>query len=477
METAWNILTGFFEYGILLYCLGVMSSYLVIGVVSAREILRYQREDSLSNLNHLLASPLAPSISIIAPAYNESMTIVDNIRSLLSLHYDNLTVIVVNDGSKDDTLAKAIASYDLELMDFFYDEQVSTKKVRGVYRSKNSAFRKLIFVDKENGGKADAINVGINVADSTYFACIDVDCIIEQDAFLKMAKPVMQGGEERIVAVGGIVWLTNDSEITNGKLIQVKTPKTAVPKFQVLEYFRAFLLGRTAWSKFNGLLLISGAFGLFDRDLVIEVGGYNHNTVGEDMELVMRMHARMRETGEPYKIEYIPDPLCWTEAPADYNILSRQRNRWTRGTIECLTIHKKMLFNRKFGVLGMVSYPYWLLAEWAAPFVEAGGLIFFFWAAFMGMVNWPFFFALLVLVYVFALTISFFAILVQELTCGLYTTYSDILQLMKTAIIEPFVYHPRTVSWSLRGNYDFFTGANKGWGEMTRAGFSQPKDT
>ncbi len=463
----------FFEYGIWFYSLMIIGSYILIAIVSGREVTRYCEEKEVNDHRALLSTEYAPSIAIIAPAYNESATIIPNIRSLLSLHYVDLTVIVVNDGSKDDTRDKVIEAYNLEQVDFAYNEQIDTQKVRGVYKSKNRAFRKLLFVDKENGGKADAINVGVNIADAEYFACIDVDCIIEPDAFLKMAKPFMEASEKRIIAVGGIVWLTNDADIENGKLNKVVSPRSFVPRMQVIEYFRAFLIGRTAWAKFNGLLLISGAFGVFDREIAIAAGGYNHNTVGEDMELVMRMHAYMREREEPYEIAYLPDPLCWTEAPADFNILGRQRNRWTRGTIECLLLHKKMLLNPKYGVLGMVSYPYWMLAEWLAPFVEFFGITFLIIMGLCGLANWAFCLSLMLLLYAFSICLSMYAIYIQEISFNKYENKKDILHLLLTAAIEPFYFHPRVVWWALKGNYDFVTGKNTGWGEMVRQGFDK----
>lgn len=451
----------------------ILSSYLVISFISTNEVVGYVRRRRIQEHESILSSPFQPSISIIAPAYNEAVTIVDNIRSLLSLHYSNMTIIIVNDGSKDDTLKEAMEAYDLYKVEQHYDEKISTKKVRGIYRSHKKAFSKLIVVDKENGGKADAINVGINVSKTDYFACIDVDCIIDQDAFLRLVEPVMKSGSKKIGAVGGIVWLTNDADIKCGKVMHLRAPKSFIARIQVVEYFRAFLLGRPAWASNNGMLLISGAFGMFDRETVLEIGGYNHNTVGEDMELVMRMHAYYRAHNIDYEVAYIPDPLCWTEAPSDFNVLGRQRNRWTRGTIECLKLHKSMFLNSKYGVLGLISYPYWLLAEWLAPFVEAVGLVFFLVIAILGLANWPFFLALLLLVYFFAVFISIYAIFIQEMTYHKYESVNDILLLVKTALLEPLLYHPRTVKWSLSGNKDHFTGQNKGWGEMTRAGFKK----
>ncbi len=465
----------FFQYTIFFYCMSIIASYVIMAIVSGVSVYRYYKRSRNEDYRQLLSSPYAPSISIIAPAYNESATIVDNIRSLMNLHYGKLTVIVVNDGSKDDTRDRAIEAYDLEKVPFAYNMGVKTKEVRGVYKSKNPAFSKLIFVDKHNGGKADAINVGINVSQTDLFACIDVDCIIESDAFLKMAHPYMVNDKERIIAVGGIVWLTNDAEIKEGQLIRLRSPETFPPRMQVVEYFRAFLLGRTAWSTFNGLLLISGAFGLFDREIAVAAGGYNHNTVGEDMELVMRMHAYMRERKLPYRVEYIPDPLCWTEAPGNFNILGRQRNRWTRGTIECLMIHKKMFFNPRYGALGLLSYPYWFFAEWLAPFVEAGGILFVILAAIFGWLNIPFFMWLTICLFAFSFCLSTFSIWLQMVTYDCYKGKRDLLSLTLTAFIEPFWYHPRVVYWALKGNYDFFSKKNVGWGEMTRQGFANKK--
>lgn len=473
-QSVLDILLQFFEFGIFFYCMTVMGSYLVIGYLSARQVKRYIKDRNSTDYNQLLSSPLLPKIAIIAPAYNEQVTIVDNIRSLLSIHYSNLTVIVVNDGSKDNTLAAAIENYNLQKIDYYYHSAVPTKAVRGVYQSTNPAFKNLLVIDKENGGKADAINVGINIADADYFACIDVDCIIESDSFLKMVKPIMQSTNKLMVAVGGIVWLTNESDIEQGRLIEIKSPNAFIPRMQVLEYFRAFLLGRTAWSSVNGLLLISGAFGLFHRQTVLTVGGYNHKTVGEDMELVMRMHRHLLENKIPYAVGYVPEPLCWTEAPSDYTVLGKQRHRWARGTVECLMIHKKMFFNPTYKFLGLVSYPYWLFVEWLAPFAEAGGLIFVIVFALLGFINWHFFFLMVILVYVFAIFISQFAILVQVQTYARYKNLTDLRKLIVTALVEPIRYHPRTVYWSLKGNYDLMRGKNVGWGNMTRAGFATP---
>ncbi len=470
-----RVIFDFFNYGILLYSLTVFALYLFIGFYAVGGIRHYLRSNLFTDYRLLAASPHAPGMSILAPAYNEEATVVDNVRSLLSLHYNNLEVIIINDGSKDDSLNKLIAEYSLHKIDFFVNEQIKAKKVRGVYKSDNPVFHKLVVVDKENGGKADALNVGINIACKPYIVCIDVDCILEQDALLKMAKPFLQETRYRVIASGGVVRIANSCVIKDGRLEKVNLPDRFLPRVQALEYIRAFLLGRMAWSRMNGLLLISGAFGAFEKEIVIACGGYNHNTVGEDMELVVRMRRYMEEKKQPYKVTFIPDPLCWTEAPESYKILGRQRNRWTRGTIETLRFHKVMCFNPKYGLLGMLSYPYWLFFELMAPVVEFAGMVVLLMAAFLGYVNWSVFFALLGFILSFGFLYSVFAILMEVLTYNQYKRSKDILRLSFTALLEPFLFHPFLVWSAIRGNIDLVRKKNS-WGEMTRKGFAVKKN-
>ncbi len=233
---------------------------------------------------------------------------------------------------------------------------------------------------------------------------------------MKLAKPFLEGTNKRIIATGGVIRIANNCVVEDGRLVKVNLPRQMIPRIQTLEYIRAFLLGRMAWSRLNGLLLISGAFGAFDRDIVIKCGGYDHRTVGEDMELVVRMRRYMEERNEPYKVSFIPDPLCWTEAPSNFKILGRQRNRWTRGTIETLRFHKVMFFNRKYGLLGMLSYPYWLFFEFLAPIIEFIGAIIFLILCVFGLINWSFFVSLLTFIFSFGMLYSVFAILMEVMT-------------------------------------------------------------
>lgn len=469
-----SIVLDILTYAILTYSVVLLSIYVFIGLYSIVEIREYLFKNSFTDYRALAGASQAPSMSILAPAYNEGANVIENVRSLLSIHYNNLEVIIINDGSKDDSLEKLIAAYDLYKSDFFVNEQISTKAVRGVYKSRAKKYRKLIVVDKENGGKADALNVGINISQKDYIVCIDVDCILEQNALLKLAKPFLENANKRVIATGGVIRIANGCTIEDGRLVKVNLPKSFLPRMQTLEYIRAFLLGRMAWSRLNGLLLISGAFGAFDKEIAVKCGGYDHKTVGEDMELVVRMRRYMEELKQPYSVSFIPDPLCWTEAPVSFKILGRQRNRWARGTIETLRMHKKMFFNPKYGLLGMLSYPYWFFFEYLAPIIEFVGLICFVVMALFGLTNWYFFFGLLGLVFSFGIMYSVFAILMEVLTYNQYGRFRDILRLLITALVEPFVFHPFVVWSSIKGNIDLYQNKNS-WGEMTRQGLTTPK--
>lgn len=463
-------------YGIFIYAVVLLLSYIGIGFFSIGETRDYMHENEFTDYRLLASSRHAPSVSILAPAYNEGATITENVRSLLSLYYSNIEIVILNDGSKDDSLQKLIDAYDLEKVSFHVDYKISTKEVRGVYKSRNPVYKKLVVVDKENGGKADALNVGINVSSNDYIVCIDVDCILEQDAILKMMKPFLEEGEEKVIASGGVVRIANSCEIKDGRLLKVHLPKNYWARLQSLEYIRAFILGRMAWARLNGLLLISGAFGAFDKDIVIKAGGYDHNTVGEDMELVVRMRRYMEERNEKYKVTYIPDPLCWTEAPVSSKILGRQRNRWTRGTIETMRFHRKMFFNPRYRLLGMLSYPYWFFFEMVAPLIEFFGMVVFILLTIFGLVNWHMFIALLVFIISFGYLYSAFAAYMEVATFNMYRRRTDMMKLLLTALTEPFIFHPFVVWSAIRGYVDMIR-KKKSWGEMTRQGFSSTSTT
>ena len=454
----------------------ILSIYIIMGVFSASALYRYIHKNKYIDYIAILSSDIAPHVSILAPAYNEAKNVVDNVRSLMSINYVNLEIIIINDGSTDDTMQKLIANYQLRQVKFAVDYKIACNEIRGVYKSDNKAFQKLLVIDKVNGGKADALNAGINISTSELIMSIDVDCIIESDAVLKMVKPFIEETSKKVIASGGVIRVANNCDVGIGKINMVRFPNKLIAGFQVLEYSRAFILGRMAWSKINGLLLISGAFGMFDKELAIKAGGYNHNTVGEDMELVVRMRRYMHDNKlGKYIVSFIPDPLCWTEVPDTLKVLGRQRNRWTRGTMQTLFIHKKIFFNPKYLLLGLVSYPYWFFFEWLAPIVELLGLIYFTILVILGVVSWPFFLTLSALVYSFAFMLTLFSILYEEATFNAYKRKTDILKMIGLALLEPFIYHPLVVFWAIKGNIAYLKGDNA-WGKMDRTGFATRKE-
>lgn len=449
----------------------VFTSYLSLVIYSAIALRKYLRKNSYVDYNSLLTSPLLPSVSVIVPAYNESASIVDNIRTLLSLYYSEFEIVVVNDGSSDDSMEKIIQAYDLEKVNYYFDYKLSCERIRGVYKSRNRSFKKLMVIDKQNGGKSDALNAGLNVVKNDLIVSIDADSIMEQDALLKLVKPFLEGKDKKVIGTGGVIRIANSCEIHGGKIKKINLPKRWLPRAQVMEYTRAFLLGRISWSELDGLLLISGALGMFDREIVIKAGGYSTKTVGEDMELVVKIRRYMADRGLSYSVEYIPDPLCWTEVPSTVSSLARQRSRWTRGTLETLYTHRKLFLNRKYGKLGMLGYPYWLFFEWLAPIMEFFGILIFAILAFTGKLNVSFFLLLLGFVYFFAVSLSIWSILFEEITFHKYDKRRDVIKLLLTAFLEPLFYHPLTLMMAIKGNIDKLRRKSS-WGKQEREGFN-----
>lgn len=468
----WHVLSEDFTRFIIIYCLLMLAMYLGIALFSIKANRDYIRKLYFTNYRVLASSELSPWVSVVAPVYNEGANVFENVRSLLCLHYEHMELIIVNDGSKDDTMARLIKGFDLEeTEEGLQNLPLRCKSIKGVYRSRNPVYRKLRVIDKVNGGKSDALNAGINLANHRYIVSIDGDCILEQDAILKLVKPFLEATNKRVIATGGVIRIANSCEVYDGKLAKVHLPKNFLARAQVLEYLRAFLLGRMAWSHLDGLLLISGAFGAFDREILIASGGYSHDTVGEDMELVVRMRRYMADRKMPYKVAFIPDPLCWTEAPASYKILGRQRNRWARGTAETLWRHRRMFFNPRYGILGVLSFPYWFFFEFLAPVVEFLGLLVFVFLLNMGWINWPLFWALLAFTFSLGFLFSVFAIVMEASTFDQYRERGDLRKLLLTALIEPFCFHPFVVWSAVRGYIHLFR-KERVWGDMARQGFT-----
>jgi cellulose synthase/poly-beta-1,6-N-acetylglucosamine synthase-like glycosyltransferase len=416
----------------------------------------------------LLNSPLLPEVSILVPAYNEALTIAQSVRSMLDLNYPHYDVIVINDGSKDETMRVLIDEFHLYKSTCRSGNAI-TQPVRAVYRSRDPI--RLTVVDKANGGKADALNAGLNVARSPLVAAVDSDSLLEEDALLHVVEPFVEN-PSKVLATGGIVRVVNGCTVERGKVTRVATTSRILPLFQTIEYLRAFLGGRVAFSFLNSLLLISGAFGIFDREAIVEAGGFATSTVGEDMELVVRLHRLSREKKKPYLIVFVPEPVCWTEVPESWKVLHRQRNRWQRGTVESLMAHDKMLFHPKCGGPGWFSLPYFVVFEMLGPVVEMAGYVFTVAGIFLGIISVKIALLFFVVSVLFGVLLSMSAVVLEEFTMRRYPSVKDLARLLAAAVLENFGYRQLLTLWRLEGVWDGLRG-KRGWGAMERRGFEQ----
>lgn len=454
------------------YFVFVNTFYFTMLAISFGAIVHYIRRSAFSDYTVILQSELSPAISILAPAYNESASCIESVNSLLKLNYPTMEVIFVNDGSKDNTLDVMIREFSLVRTERVYIQRIETRPVRGIYISSKNEYKNLIVVDKQNGGKADALNVGINVSRYPLVCSIDADSVLEDDAMLKVAKPYLD--DDTTIAVGGIVRIANGCTIERGRVKEVKLSPKMIPSFQVVEYFRAYLSGRMGWGAVNGLLIISGAFGLFKKEIVLAVGGYKHDTVGEDMELVVRMHRYCIERKIPYRVDFVPDPVCWTEAPETLKILGRQRNRWHRGLIDTLLIHKTMLLNPRYGVLGMLAVPYFFFIEMLGPVIEGFGYVVIFFGFFFDLINVEVFILFFIVSIIYGVMFSVGAVLLEEISFHRYPRIRDLIKLMLLGLVENFGYRQITVWWRVKAFWDYARGV-KTWGTMQRVGFGGTK--
>lgn len=452
-----------------LYYLGVNLIYLFLLVTAIRSSVVHQQRLASVRLERMKTSPFAPPISLLVPAHNEEKTIVESVRSFLSLEYPAFEVIVINDGSEDGTLAALTEEFQLLRTDMVYVQEVPSKPVRGVYMSQIEP--RLLVVDKVAGGsKADATNAGFNAASSPYVCVLDADDILEKDSLIRVMVPILSD-PKRVVAAGGIVRAVNGSIVEGGQIRQVCLPKKTVEIVQVVEYLRAFLVGREGWAYFNMLMIISGAFGVFRRDLVRAVGGYRANAIGEDFDLVSRLHRYLLEKKMDYRISFVPDPVCWTEVPSDWKTLGRQRSRWQKGMIDTLWPNRDMLFRPRYGRIGAIALPNLWLYEMSAPVIELIGLSSIAAAAILGVLSRQFFFAFLMYGIVFATLISIGAVLLEEITYRRYQDWREVAKLILFCFLEHFPYRQMHLYWRLRGTWQYALG-DVAWGRMNRVGFT-----
>ena len=468
-----NIVYGY-QYLIFFYGLLITTIYIALVLFGYYNIYRTkikytEKEEDLLNL----LPTKVPGISVVAPAYNEEVIIIDNVNSLLNLNYPKFEVIIVNDGSKDKTLDLLIKKFELEKIPFPYIEKARCRPVKNIFKSTNPKYDKLTVVDKENGGtKADAMNAGINIAKYDYFINTDIDCFLHPDTLTKVILPVLDS-KIPVIAVGATMRMSNGCEVEEGVMTRVRPPKGFIPTFQETEYLRSYLVAKMGWSVFNLIPNVSGGFGLFKTSVVINAGGYDPLSHAEDMDMTLRMIAYMRDNKQKYKIVQIPDSCCWTEGPPNLKVLNRQRTRWGRGLLQIFSTHYRFLFNPRYGRTGLWVMPYALIFEFLAPIIEFTGAIFLIYLLFTKQVNFNTFWLMLLYVYLVGLVVSLNTIVNDLMVKKMYRTYREYLRLVVFSSVEAFLYHPFVVIFSLRGYLQFLTRKDFKWGAMTRQGFSK----
>ncbi len=462
----------------LVYFLAVNLLYVCLTVFALLDIRNRRYLRMVEYDGRVLSDMATPPITLVAPAFNEEKVIVESITSFLQLEYPTLRVIVVNDGSGDTTLARILEAFDCHPTPHILCSDIPTRPIREIYRS--SSDPRFWVVDKENGGKADALNAGLNACQTPLVCCVDADTLVDRKALLRMVEPFLYDDRDA-VAVGGSVCVANGSSVVHGRLRRLHLPSSWLGRFQLVEYLRSFLLGRVGYNRMGGNLIVSGAFGLFFREALVEVGGYRPDTVGEDMDLVVRLHRHFAEKGRRYAVIHLPDPICYTEVPERFSVLAAQRDRWHRGLAEVMLRNRDMIGNSRFGLVGSLVVPVFFVFELMGPLVELAGYCVFTIQYALGLVNLVLFLLFFVISLFAGMLFSFQSVLTDELNArwspGDRPPIQDPVRyriaLLVVALLENFGYRQFTLLARIRGLWRFARGV-RSWGAMTRSGF-QPR--
>ena len=476
----WVTIYYIFSYLVFFYTLIAMGMLLFLSIRSivAQKRLMVNIPDDQTLRYMLRISPIVPSVSIIAPAYNEEKTILDNVYSLLGIYYPKYDVIVVNDGSTDKTLEVLIEEFKLKEVPFINYKKVPSKPIRKMYKSTDEKFSQLTVIDKDPGGrKADSTNAGLNVCTSRYFVSTDVDCIIEPMALYRMMWNIINS-HNKMIGVGATMLMLNGCVVKDGRVVEAKVANNPLPVFQQLEYMRSFLIGKLGWSSMNTLPNISGGFGLFDTDVVVKSGGYDQLSFAEDVDMLLRMVTYMENTGQEFRLAQVPSVCCWTEGPFTLRMLFRQRIRWARGLCEIISHHRKLFFNPRYGKIGAFTLPYIFLFEFIAPILEAGGFCFMIWLILIGAVNWNSAFVIFSMIYAFSVSLTFVVLIYDYRIKAVkwknyFVAYA---KLIIAGLLEPFIFHPMITTCSLIGYFKFLRNQGNVWKPIKRKGAKKKED-
>ncbi len=463
----WTLVLNIVFVFIVAYFFSINTIYLTILLISLIAINRRKRFGFSFDLDQAFKFRLLPPVSIILPAYNEEKTIVESVRSLFFVRYPSYEILVVNDGSKDRTLDVLKEAFKLIKTDYIFRRSIQTELIRGIYISRE--FKNIVVIDKENGGKADALNAGINVSRYPYFCAIDADTILGSDALTKLILPFVND-PERMTAVGGVVKAANGADIQSGRLLKEHLTKNILVILQSIEYARSFFMGRMGLSTINCLLIISGAFGLFKKEDVLQIEGYKRRSLGEDMMLVVKLHKLKRRERKRYRIAFVHDTVCWTELPSRVRVLKKQRLRWQMGLMESLFENREVFFNPKYGSLGLFAFPFYFLSEVVPPFLEliayaimAGGLLLNTFppssVIYFLFVSW-----------VYSIVHSFMAIAMEHYIVGTTLRFHHFLLKIAVSLLENLFYRQINLIFRVGGVFKYYARVRE-WGEMERSGY------
>ncbi|HUE96624.1 MAG TPA: glycosyltransferase, partial [Longimicrobiaceae bacterium] len=465
MTLVWSALEGY-NYFLLGYFTFVNATYFVLTIGAYGGIRRYVRRLNAVDSAEVLQAAGAPPVTMIAPAHNEERSCVQMVRALLALDYPDHEIVLVDDGSTDDTLGRLLSAFEMEPAFRAATAELPHQPVRGVFQSRTHP--NLWVVEKDNGGTADALNAAINLSHTPLVCRVDADCILEADALIRAVRPCLE--DDSTVAVGGIVRVANGCRVEAGRIVDIRLPVSLLAQFQVIEYLRSFYAVRIGWAGIGATLLVSGAFGVFRRRTLVEAGGFRRSSITEDMELTLRLHRHCREARQPYRMVYIPDPVLWTEVPERLGDLGRQRDRWHRGLIDLLRQHRVMFFNPRYGRVGTLAYPYLLLVEALGPVIEFTGYFAFLLFVLFGDPSPMFILGFLLLVFGTGACLSAATVGLQELVFRRYHRGSDLLRLIGLSLLEVLGYRQILTYFRFRGTISYLLG-RQGWGTIERKGF------
>ena len=478
-----STITFWVAMGFAVYSVLINLSYLALTGLALADLTGYRRRLEYAGYDEWFLQPNSRGVSVLMPAYNEAANIVQSVHAMTSLRYPDLEVVVIDDGSADSTSEVLIAEFDMVEVPLVPGGHIPTKgSVLSTWVSRRGAHN-LALVRKANGGKADALNAGINHARKELVCMVDADSLLDPQALLNVARPFADD-PGRVVAAGGVVRVANGSRVDRGRVTNLRMPRRWLARVQVVEYLRAFLIGRAGWSRLGGLLIISGAFGIFRKDLLLEAGGMATDCIGEDAELVVRLHRTLAESRTRAEVVFVPEPVAWTEVPSTRRVLRVQRRRWHRGLAEIFVRHRRMLFRPRYGVIGMITMPWFLFFELLSPVVEIIGLGYFFLLlVFLGVEQWvgtgldlvnpPVLLIMLTASVLFSVFVTLVALLAEEVSFRRYRGLPDLFRAIYAAVEENLGYRQLNAWWRFGGIVEVLRRSAHHWGDMQRAGFDQ----